>query len=252
MKILRSIFKVKLDSQRGFSLVELAISITVIGLIVALVVKGGEMIENAKVSSSVLQIESYLAGIEGFRETYHAWPGDYDAAEDYIKGCDGTTTTTCYDGDGNGAIGSALLTTSLAVSTLSWRETLQSWRHLYLSGFGAGLPGGASPSFGSILPAASLGGGFELYYLITPPTGAESSHYFRYTGEVSSTNLTSGQGAYGFAAQALDRKMDDGNPQAGRLFSANIGTNTCVTAGGDYNDAQLDLQNCLVFIRVDG
>lgn len=237
-------------SRAGFSLVELAISITVIGVLLALVVKGGDMIENAKVSSTVLQIESYASGIEGFRETYHQWPGDYDAAQAYIRDC--TTANVCSDGDGNGAIGSATSSTSLLASVFGWSETLQVWRHLFLAGFGAGLAGGTDTEFGSILPASSLEGGFEMYYVWTPPSGADQGHFLRYTGLLSGVSLASGEGVSGFAARSLDRKMDDENPRGGRLFSTNIGSNTCLKSDGTYNEDFLEQQDCVVFIRVDG
>lgn len=263
--MLRDINKrVERPALSGFSLVELAISITVVGLVVALVVKGGEMIDNAKISSTILQIESYKAGVDGFRTAYNAWPGDFDGAETYIENCD--ADPECLDGDGNGAIGNAAaLNPAVRGAVAGADETVGAWRHLFLSGYGIGIPSGGTVAFGSALPAAGLGGGFELFYDSDldisgdAATVVRDGHLLRYAGVVkTSGNLGTGEGVFGFAARALDRKMDDGNPVAGIVYSQNVGSG-CIGSDSSsgttvyfYDEDELDTQNCLVFIEVEG
>lgn len=248
------------NKNAGFSLVELAISITVIGLILALVAKGGEMIENAKIASTVLQIESYQAGIDGFRTTYKAWPGDYDRAEMYIEDC--TAANGCENGDGNGAIGTAgSFSLSVGSPLTSRDETVEAWRHLFLSGYGTGLPSGVDPEFGSALPSASAGGGFEIYYnssLNMHATTYNGGHFLRYAGVISSSNLTMGDGVYGVVARGIDHKMDDGSPTSGRVYASGSGARCVeqtvvggVTTFSGYWESDLENENCWMHIRLE-
>lgn len=65
-----------IKSQNGFTLVELAIALMVIGLLIGGVLKGQELIENAKVTSFIRQIKAYDTAVMIFRNTYGALPGD--------------------------------------------------------------------------------------------------------------------------------------------------------------------------------
>ena len=61
---------------RGFTLVELAIVMMIIGLLIAGVLKGQEMVQNARVTNTIKQINGYQAAFVGFQDKYSALPGD--------------------------------------------------------------------------------------------------------------------------------------------------------------------------------
>jgi prepilin-type N-terminal cleavage/methylation domain-containing protein len=54
---------IKQTSQAGFTLVELAIVMIIIGLLIAGVLKGQELIANARVTSTVAQVKAIDAAI---------------------------------------------------------------------------------------------------------------------------------------------------------------------------------------------
>ena len=63
-------------AQAGFTLVELAIVMIIIGLLIAGVLKGQALIQNAQVTATVAQIKGIDAATTTFRDTYDALPGD--------------------------------------------------------------------------------------------------------------------------------------------------------------------------------
>ncbi len=67
--------KLKKD-QAGFTLVELAIVLVIIGLLIGGVLKGQSMIQNAKVKRVVKQADEFRAAVMTFFDKYGAFPGD--------------------------------------------------------------------------------------------------------------------------------------------------------------------------------
>jgi prepilin-type N-terminal cleavage/methylation domain-containing protein len=63
-------------AQAGFTLVELAIVMIIIGLLIAGVLKGQALIQNAQVTATVAQTKAIEATTTTFRDTYNALPGD--------------------------------------------------------------------------------------------------------------------------------------------------------------------------------
>ena len=83
--------KIEQRATSGFTLVELAIVMTIIGLLIAGILKGQQLIENARVAATVSQIRAYEAALTTFRDTYGALPGDILNANDKIPGCSNTS-----------------------------------------------------------------------------------------------------------------------------------------------------------------
>ena len=61
---------------KGFTLVELAIVITIIGLLIAGVLKGQSLINDAKVSSAITLAQDISVAVNAFKQQYHMLPGD--------------------------------------------------------------------------------------------------------------------------------------------------------------------------------
>ena len=85
-------------SNKGFTLVELAIVLVIIGIILGGVLKGQEIIKNSKIKRIYNDYKGYVAAIYTYQERYAYLPGDDPQA--------GTRFSTCTpppsNGDGDG------------------------------------------------------------------------------------------------------------------------------------------------------
>ena len=63
-------------AQHGFTLVELAIALVIIGLVLGMTFKGRELIDGAKVKSVQAQYGKISAAMNIFFEKYGFYPGD--------------------------------------------------------------------------------------------------------------------------------------------------------------------------------
>ena len=86
----------KNKKQRGVTLVEIAIVLVIIGLLLGGVLKGQELINNAKVRAMADRQSSMKVAWFSFIDRFQALPGDYVFASRSIPGA--------TDGDGNGEI----------------------------------------------------------------------------------------------------------------------------------------------------
>jgi prepilin-type N-terminal cleavage/methylation domain-containing protein len=80
-------------AQRGFTLVEIAIVLVIIGLLLGGVLKGQGLIDSAKVKNIIQQSNSLSAAVNAYQDKFRALPGD-DAL--------GTTHVPNSAGNGNG------------------------------------------------------------------------------------------------------------------------------------------------------
>jgi hypothetical protein len=113
-------------AQQGWTLLEIVLLILIVGLILAGVVKGQEMITSAKVKRVAGQLDEIRASYLGFVDRFQALPGDY-AEADATLDCGGIT---CLRGNGDGRIHSA----ATPVNGSQVREDLLVWTHLAASG----------------------------------------------------------------------------------------------------------------------
>jgi len=119
--------KIPLKNQKGFTLIEIAIVLVIIGLLIGGVLKGQSMIQNAKVKRLVKDAEGITAAVIAFQDRYGQLPGD-------------ESSTTTPPGDTNNGDGDGLVD-----ETAGWE--MQDLRL-------AGLISGA----GTVLPSNTYGG----------------------------------------------------------------------------------------------
>ncbi|MBL0942664.1 MAG: prepilin-type N-terminal cleavage/methylation domain-containing protein, partial [Alphaproteobacteria bacterium] len=134
------------NHQTGFSLIEMAVVLIVIGLIIGGILKGQELIEAAKLRAVITQLNEYRLAVSTFMERYDGLPGDFNQAKAYIK-------DSLIDGNHNGSIeGDGLVADS---------EAGQFWQHLAAADLIAqpGAQEGQVLGFGKGVPAAHIGGG---------------------------------------------------------------------------------------------
>lgn len=267
-----------MNTQKGFTLVELAIVMTIIGLLIGGVLKGQQLMQNARVTATMAQVKAIEAATTTFRDTYGAMPGDMSNGEVRIAGC----TNACRNvlataGDGAiGAVGWDLSVTQSATIPVAGplgnvaQETVLFWAELSLGGLlsGVTLDGINNPvaaSFGGSHPAARIGGGFVVGNAGTPAGAAltlttlSGTVVEMLTAPSVIPNITASNGLFdpSIAAQ-MDRKVDDGLPLTGAVqawgLRINGGLLGCVNTGvvpSIYAEA-VKAKNCGLIFQVQG
>ena len=243
-------------NQKGFTLVELAIVILIIGLIIGGILKGNEMIVNARNTSTIAQVKSYQGAIETFSDKFSNMPGDMATALTHIPGC--TAASFCFAGDGNTIIGMAVAgaadmdQTGTAAPQV---ETSMFWKHLALADLITGISPGADPAIptgGDTHPIAKV----RVVFVAATKTMTGSPDNFP-SGLL--LKLQSAPAAVGVAsftispkeASSIDIKMDDGQPNTGYVAAERMdsGCKTDDTDTGDYNYTnQNDI--CVMYFRM--
>src|SRR5262245_5424061 len=124
---------------KGFTLVDIAIVLVIIGRLLGGILKGQEMITQAKIKNVVADFSGISAAYYGYQDRYRAIPGDdLNAA---------TRWNGAFAGDGNGQVagtynnGGAGCPQAVVAATL---EACKWWDHLRRAGFVSGS-GGANP-----------------------------------------------------------------------------------------------------------
>ncbi len=93
------------QKQKGFTLVEIAIVLVIIGLLLGGVLKGQELIENTKIKTVKADSEGIISAMYGYQDRFRTLPGDDARATINLAGSDGIADIV--DGNGNGVIESA-------------------------------------------------------------------------------------------------------------------------------------------------
>jgi prepilin-type N-terminal cleavage/methylation domain-containing protein len=214
----------------GFTLVELAIVIVIIGFLVAGIAVGANMIKQAELRSLITDFQQYQVAYNNFIGRYNKVPGDMDTASSYwsTAGVCGVAAVDC-NGDGDGLIEHG--------TTIATNEVLKAWKQLSLANMiSAGI---------AVLPATNTG-------VITLGTQAPiskkagSGFYMAQGGDnhggtgvnspfATSTNAVFlGRGGVAAAAPVnpaltaeeafnIDLKLDDGLVNAGAFNGASTG-----------------------------
>src|SRR3990167_1644265 len=91
-------------NQSGFTLIEIAIVLVIIGLLIGGVLKGQELINSAKVKNLATDFKNIPVFIYGYQDKYRAFPGDDSSATTHLGAA---CAAPCANGDGNGVLGSS-------------------------------------------------------------------------------------------------------------------------------------------------
>jgi len=75
MKTMRKLW----GSQAGFTLVELAIGLVIIGLLIGAILGGAQMIKNAKIKRQISDLRGLYGGVYTYFDRFLQLPGDADA-----------------------------------------------------------------------------------------------------------------------------------------------------------------------------
>lgn len=242
--------------EAGFTLVELAVVMIIIGLLIGGVLKGQELIANAQVAATVAQVKAFDAATTTFRDMFDAMPGDMANPNTRLPNCAAAPCLPAAPANGNRRVDGAFNAAPTA-------EMEAFWAQMNAADLVSGLdPNRTGGGWGAIFPGAKIGGGFTVAYFAGNATmpnqqngtaaNVRAGHYLALYNSLAATGLPAPVDAVGFLtpnqAFRMDSKIDDGVPNSGAVVAA--GGATCTLAGPpvSYNEA-IASSVCNLYIR---
>jgi len=110
--------------RKGFSLVEMAVVLVIIGLLAASITSATKLVRVTSYNKLAKQAEEIHSALKNFVITYEALPGDMTNAESLWGTYNSSTNPTgTVNGDGDGLINQYVVSSN--------RESLRAWQQLY-------------------------------------------------------------------------------------------------------------------------
>ncbi|HTH95420.1 MAG TPA: prepilin-type N-terminal cleavage/methylation domain-containing protein [Rhodocyclaceae bacterium] len=194
--------------QNGFTLVEIAIVLVIIGLLIGGVLKGQELIHSAKVKNLINELRATSTFVYAYQDRFRRLPGDDVSANLHVGGSVASSPTGNI---GNGRINGPWNSNNVG------DESYLFWQHVRLANLTAGGSSTGNPDY---LPRNADGGQIG----ITGDRVLTNSHW-----PASFYVCTSGvSGRY---ARQVDESLDDGHTGSGTVRV--LGS----SAGGELSSA---------------
>lgn len=182
-----------MKKQSGFTLIELAIVLVIIGWLLGGVLKGQELINSAKVKNMATDFKNVQVYIYGYQDKFKALPGDDGQVATHLKGATvaktGTVSNGVIQGDWDSETGTD--------------ESVLFWQHVRL----ANLASGPTTVDANFYPKNADGGRF----------GVQSISGFTSVSNMSGTYVACSSGILGKFAKQLDVSLDDGDGSKGSV-----------------------------------
>jgi len=179
------------STEAGFTLVEIAIVLVIIGLLLGGILKGQEMITQAKIKNLINDFNGVTVAVTSYRDRYRTLPGDDPSASARW------TVQAPASGNGNGTVEGLYNDSTLTT------ESHLFWQHLRIAGFVAGLTTGVSAG----APPPNAAGG-----IIGVESATVNTNGMGFTSLiVCFSNLPEK------VASAIDGQLDDGVPNTGQV-----------------------------------
>ena len=188
------------SNQRGFTLIEIAIVLVIIGLLLGGILKGQELITSARVRNLISQQDGIKAAFFGFQDRFRAFPGDYTQATTNIANVAATAACNNGNGNGNGQVEAAA------------NEMVLAWEHLSKAGFITGTYTCANTEDQTTTPVNPYNVYVRVIYdgVYGIASGGQARHNVKTGAQVPVEIIAE-----------IDRKIDDGAPYTGGFqFSA--------------------------------
>src|SRR6266571_52759 len=192
-----SAFSNRNSTEAGFTLVEIAIVLVIIGLLLGGILKGQEMITQAKIKNAINDFNGIAVAVTSYQDRYRFLPGDDPGATARW------TVQAPASGSGDGVIAGLYNAAPGAVAPPAAAESNLFWQHLRIAGFVPGLTTGAGSGAQPPNAAAGIVG---VQHAVTPGVG------LGFTGlTMCSSNIPDK------VAIAIDTQIDDSNSATGQV-----------------------------------
>lgn len=188
------------NNQGGFTLVEIAIVLVIIGLLLGGVLKGQELINSAKVKNFINDFKTVPLFIYGYQDKFKALPGDDANVSSHLGSAASAAGVTLLAvtsaTQGNGRIEGNYNSTAVT------DESVAFWQQVRLANLASGATAFTTPA--SDMPTNADGG--RIGVQSTAPITGMSGSYF-----------VCSEGVQGKFAKQIDVTMDDGNTATGSV-----------------------------------
>jgi prepilin-type N-terminal cleavage/methylation domain-containing protein len=216
-----------LHLSRGFSLIELGLALAIIAVITGAIIKGRDLLINAKLGQVISQIQTIESAFANFESRYAGAPGDISNPSVFFE------NNTTNAGNGNGRID------TIAEAALAFQQLGQS--NLLTGRYdGQIYTPGLCPE--NTCPSHALNGRIE--FLINTQTQS---------GEPFAALLTPGNRLNTRQLAEIDRKLDDGRPNSGKFQLTQNAPENCTLVSNNqvfWNEPQqTEMCNAVLIIR---
>ena len=183
---------------RGFTLIEIAIVLVIIGLLLGGILKGQELINNARVKSYAIDFRNIPIMLNGYQDKFRALPGDDSLVTTHL----GPAAILAFSAHGNNIINGNWDTTTDS------DESCLFWQHVRLAGLAPGSTAVDCSAGSNYWPRNASGGqiGIQSNFAFTTMTGAMNGRY-----------IICSKGIPGQFVLQLDATLDDGDPATGSV-----------------------------------
>lgn len=185
--------------QSGFTLVEIAIVLVIIGLLLGGILKGQELINSAKVKNLANDFRVIPTYIYAYQDKFKALPGDDCLAGTHVGAPAVDLAVPCPAPAGNGVINGNWN------STIATDESFLFWQHVRLANVAAGPTITTDASY---IPINAVGGKLGI--------SSATSTTTQIAGMKGTYQICSA-GILGKFVKQLDIQMDDGNTAGGSM-----------------------------------
>ena len=185
----------------GFTIIELAVVMVIIGILIGVVIKGGALIDNARMKKVYALKNDISQAIYAYYEQYSYYPGDDPTM---LAKWPALPVT---NGNGNGVIAVGITSTAPAVCGAGAVEQCSLWSALRQAGFLTGT--------GFTNPRHPYNNTISVTFYNDPSWGAANAlitHWIIFMSVPGSTG------------QAFDMQYDDGNWQTGTIRGSAVYT----------------------------